>query len=58
MKVLSGNETPEQLIMYQKNYEDKMYKNTVLSAPEKLAVLKRIVDKEAQIIVTGQSFGW
>ena len=52
MNVLSGNETPEQLMMYLKNYEDKIYKNTELSAPQKLAILKRIVDKEAQTIVS------
>ena len=48
MKVLSGNETPEQLMMYLKNYEDKIYKNAVLTPLEKLAILKRIVDKEGQ----------
>ena len=52
MKVLSGNETPEQLMIYLKNYEDKIYKNAVLTAPEKLTILKRIVDKEAQTIVS------
>ena len=52
MKVLSGNETPEQLMMYLKNFEDKIYKNAVLTAQEKFAILKRIVDKEAQTIVS------
>ena len=52
MKVLSGNETPEQLMMYLKNYEDKIYKNAVLTRLEKLAILKRIVDKDAQTIVS------
>ena len=52
MKVLSGNKTPEQLMMFLKNYEDKIYKNAVLSALEKLAILERIVDKEAQTIVS------
>ena len=47
MKVLSGNETPEQLMMYLKNYEDKIYKNTVLTSLDKLSILKRIVHKEA-----------
>ena len=52
MKGLSGNKTLEQLMMYLKNYEDKIYKNAVLTAPEKLAILKRIVDKEVQTIVS------
>ena len=39
-------------MMYLKNYEDKIYKNAVLTAPEKFAILKRIVDKEAQTIVS------
>ena len=38
--------------MYLKNYEDKIYKNAVLTPLEKLAILKRIVDKEAQTIVS------
>ena len=52
MKILSGTETPEQLMMYLKNFEDKIYKNIKLTAPEKFAILKRIVDKEAQTIVS------
>ena len=46
MKVLSGNETSEQLMMYLKNYEDKIYKNVVLTAPEKFAILKRLLTKK------------
>ena len=45
-KVLSGNEAPEQLMMYLKNYEDKIYKNVVLTAPEKFAILKRLLTKK------------
>ena len=52
MKVLSGNKTPEQLMMYLKNFEDKIYKNALLTSPEKFTILKQIVDKEAQTIVS------
>ena len=52
MNVLVGDETPEHLMIYLKNFEDKILKNTVLTAPEKFAILKRIVDKEVQTIVS------
>ena len=52
MFILQGNETPEQLMIYLKNYNDKIYSNVPLTPLEKLAFLKRIIDKEAQTIVS------
>ena len=53
MNILKGDETPEQLMIYLKNFEDKILENTVSTAPEKLAILRQIVDMEAQTIVSG-----
>ena len=39
-------------MIYLKNFQDKIYKNSVLTALEKLAILKQIVDKEVQKIVS------
>ena len=39
-------------MIYLKNYKDKIYKSVVLTAPEKLAIPKQIIDKEAQIIIS------
>ena len=46
MNMLQGDELPEQLIIYMKIYKDKINKNIVLKAQEKLALLKQTVDKE------------
>ena len=40
MYILQGAETPEQLMIYLKNYNDKTNKNLSLTAPEKLAIIK------------------
>ena len=52
MFILQGNETPEQLMIYLKNYDEQIYNNVSLAPLEKLAFLKRIIDKEAQTIVS------
>ena len=52
MNILSGDETPEQLMFYLKNFKDKILKNTVFTASEKLAVLRQIVNMEVQIIMS------
>ena len=39
MHVLMGDEVPEQLMIWLKNLEDKILKNTTLSSPAKLAIL-------------------
>ena len=36
MNILQGDETPEQLTVYLKNFQDKIYKKIFLTAPEKL----------------------
>lgn len=47
--VLQGNKTPEQLILWLKNYDNKINKNMLLSLAEKLAMLKRIVNNDNQL---------
>ena len=47
MKVLDGDEVPEQRMIWCKDLEDKVLKNEVLKAPDKLAILPRLVDFEA-----------
>jgi hypothetical protein len=50
MYVLQGDETPEQLMLWIKNYDDKI--NVSLAPAARLTFLRRIVDKEAQTIVS------
>ena len=52
MLVLEGDETPEQFMIWLKDYEDKIIKNVTLSAPAKLAILRRFVNYEAQMILS------
>ena len=52
MRVLEGNEAPEQYMIWLKDYEDKILANEVLRAPAKLAMLRRLVDEEAQTILS------
>jgi len=52
MKVLDGDEVPEQLIIWIKDLEDNVLKNELLKAPAKLAILWRLVDFEAQTILS------
>ena len=52
MKVLNGDEVPKQLMIWCKDLEDKVLKNEVLKAPGKLAILRRLVDFEAQTILS------
>ena len=52
MRVLEGDETPEQLMIWLKDFEDKILKNVTLIAPAKLAILRRLVDFEAQTILS------
>ena len=51
MNVLEGDETPEQLMIWFKDYNDKIMLNISLSAPAKLAFLRRLVSFEAQTIL-------
>ena len=39
MHILMGDEVPEQLMIWLKDLEDKILKNTTLSLPTKLAIL-------------------
>ena len=50
--LLNGDEVPEQLMIWLKDLKDKIIKNTTLTAPAKLAILWRLVDMEAQSIVS------
>ena len=52
MRVLEGDEAPEQFMVWLKDYEDKIFANEVLRAPAKLAMLRRLVDEEAQTILS------
>ena len=52
MKVLEGDEVPEQLMIWLKDLEDKVLKNEILKAPAKLAILRRLVDFKAQTILS------
>ena len=40
MFILQGNETPEQLMIHLKNYNDKIYNNVPMTPLKKLAFLK------------------
>ena len=46
MRVLEGDEVPEQFMVWLKDPEDKVLKNVVLSAPGTLAILRSLVDFE------------
>ncbi|OEU11608.1 hypothetical protein FRACYDRAFT_244725 [Fragilariopsis cylindrus CCMP1102] len=50
MYILQGDETPEQLMLWIKNYNDKI--NVSFAPAARLTFLRRIVDKEAQPIVS------
>ena len=52
MGVLNGDEVPEQLMIWCKAIEDKVLKNEVLNALGKLVILQRLVDMEAQTILS------
>ena len=52
MRVLNGDKMPEQLMIWLKDLGDKILKNAVLTEPEKLAILRRLVDMEAQTILS------
>ena len=47
MRLLEGDKVPEQLMVWLKDFEDKVLKNEILKAPGKLAILRRLVDFEA-----------
>ncbi|MGK3738367.1 MAG: hypothetical protein ACI90V_005214 [Bacillariaceae sp.] len=53
MIVLQGNETPELLLLWKKDYDDKImpYTNKYLNWDQRIDVLGRIVAKEAQIAI-------
>ena len=52
MRVIEGDEVPEQLMIWLKDLEDKILNNDVLRAPAKLAIVRRLVDFEAQTILS------
>ena len=52
MHLLIVDEVPEQLRIWLKDLEDKILRNTTLSSPAKLAILRRLVNMEAQTIVS------
>jgi hypothetical protein len=56
MVILKGNETPEQFMLWLKDYEDKILHNTKTTNVDRINVLKRIVSKEAQITVMNAVF--
>ena len=49
--VFTGRETGEKLIHWFKNYNDKILKRHGISWDEKIVVLRRLVDKEAEKIL-------
>jgi hypothetical protein len=51
MVILKGIESPEQFMLWLKDYEDKILHNTKTTLLDRLNVLKRIVSKEAQVTV-------
>lgn len=51
MIVLQGNETPELLLLWKKDYDDKIMSNKDLNWDQRIDVLGRIVTKEAQIAI-------
>jgi hypothetical protein len=51
MVILKGIETPEQFMLWLKDYEDKILHNTKNALLDRLNVLKFIVSKEAQVTV-------
>ena len=53
MFLLQGDRTPEQLMLWIKNFHDKIDNNaSTLTPAARLTFLRRIVDKEAQTIVS------
>ena len=52
MRVLEGDEVPEQLMIWIEDYEDKIFNNNALSTPAKLGFLRRLVAFEAQSILS------
>jgi hypothetical protein len=51
MVILKGIETPEQLMFWLKDYEDKILHNDKTTVQDRVDILKRIVSKEAQVVV-------
>lgn len=52
MYVLQGDETTEQLMLWIKNYNDKIDNIILLTPAARLTFFRSIVDKEAQTIVS------
>ena len=52
INILNGNKTSEQLMIWLKDLEDKILKNTTLTAWEQLAILQLLVDIKAQTIAS------
>ena len=51
MVILRGTETPEQFMLWLKDYEDKILHNEKTTVLDRVNILKRIVSKEAQVTV-------
>ena len=61
MHLLNGDKVLEQLMIWLKNFEDKILKNVVLIVPAKLAIFQLLVDIKAQTIaskVEGEFWGY
>ena len=52
MHVLDGDEAPELFMEWLADYEDKIFTNEVLKAPAKLSMMRRLVNGEAQTILS------
>ena len=51
MRILNGDEMLEQLMIWLNDLKEQILKKIVLIEPEKLAILRRFVDMEAQTIM-------
>ena len=56
--ILQGDGKSEQLMLWIKNYQNKIQKNILLSPTKNLAFFKQIIDKEAQNIVCRIRLQW
>jgi hypothetical protein len=51
MVILKGTESPEQFMLWLKDYDDKILHNDKTTVQDQVNILKRIVSKEAQVTV-------
>ena len=52
MHILNEDKVPEQLMIWLKDFKDKILNSTALTVPAKIVILQRLVDMEAQTIVS------